>query len=314
MHHKLTGFTLAQYALCLIVGSQILLANVSVFAEDKKENQSNANTEKYHLHYQFKPGEFVHYQVSDASSYTTQKGIIKETAKNHSIAWRQYRVVSVDPAGEAVLELMIERVRLQAQFDSSPPVVFDSADPELQPDRFKYILSTVGKPMSRIRVSKRGELLNIQNLFGKQPETVDPTLNFLVVFPEKPIAIDETWNQILEVEVSVTKLLKEKVKLLRKYTLKSVKDGKAEISLSTALITTIRDPAIKVRLIQQSPSGTILFDINRHLLLSRELATEGQVIGPFGAETLVKAVSKRSEKMLPSSTAKLDKEAAPATR
>ncbi len=277
--------------------------------EDKPEAQSGE--QKYELHYQFKVGEFVHYRVSDSSSYTTQKESISETAKNQSTAWRQYRVVSVDQSGEAVLELMIDRVRLQTQFDDHPPVVFDSSDPKLQPENFKQILQTVGKPMSRIRVDRYGKLLEVHNYFGKQPKQADPTLNFLVVFPQKPLAINETWKQNLEVEVPVTKTLKEKVKLLRIYKLESVENDLATITLSTVLVSKIRDPAIKVRLMQQTPSGTIQFDIKRHLLVSRKLQTDDQIIGAFGTGTLVKARSIREETLQPG---KIAQTAAPATR
>lgn len=338
MYRNISGFVLVLGIFCLMIFSPSLLSE-SVAAEEKGEKQGTDNKvepeskETFHLHYQFTPGEFVHYKVSDGSTYTTQKDTFKETAKNQAIAWRQYRVVSVDSAGEAVLELMIDRVWLLAQFDNSPPIVFDSADPKLRPDRFKHILKTVGKPMSRMRVKQTGEMVSIQNLFGpaakvvkkvkaKDPDNseqdpskkkkeieVDQTPNFLVVFPEEAISIGDTWKQTLEVEVPVSKTLKEKVKLLRIYTLKSVEDEKATISLSTVLITPVRDPGVKVRLLQQTPSGTIVFDIKRHLLLSRDLKTDDRVLGAFGAGTQVNAASIRSEKLQPDSTAKAEQEA-----
>ncbi len=300
MLRKLIVFNLNKGILCLLLFS---LCFSETIAEEQDKQAAKAAPEKYELNYQFKAGEFVHYQVSDSSSYTTQKDAISETAKNQSIAWRQYRVVSVDKSGEAVLELMIDRVRLQTQFDDSPPIVFDSADPKLQPESFKQILQTVGKPMSRIRVNRQGKLLEVHNYFGKQPEQADPSLNFLVVFPKEPVAINETWKQNLEVEVFVTKTLKEKVKLLRIYQLKSVENDLATISLSTVLLSTIRDPAIKVRLMQQTPSGTIQFDMKRRLLISRKLQTDDQVIGAFGAGTLVKAMSIREETLQPGKVA-----------
>ncbi len=282
----------------------LFLIGYSEIAVGEENSRPEAETaEKYQLNYQFKVGDFVHYRVRDSSSYTTQKDSISETAKNQSTAWRQYRVVSVDQSGEAVLELMIERVRLQAQFDDSPPIVFDSTDPELQPESFKQILQTVGKPMSRIRVDRYGNLLEVHNYFGKQPKQADPALNFLVVFPQKPIAINETWKQDLEVEVPVSKTLREKVKLRRIYQLKSVEKDLATISLSTILVTPIRDPAVKVRLMQMTPSGTIQFDMKRHLLISRKVKIDDQIVGAFGAGTLVKAVSVREEVLQPGKVA-----------
>lgn len=250
----------------------------------------------YLLRYHYEPGEFVRYEVSDHSSVTTRKGQVQETVRNQSDFWRHYRVVSVDSNGEAVLELMIDRVRLMVQFDDAPPTLFDSADPNQQPDKFKSILSSVGHPMNRMRVDARGEMLSIQNLQGGAAPTMDPALNFLLIFPEEPVTIGETWKQTIEVEVPVTARLKEKMKLLRTYRLESVENQIAKISVSTALAKPVRDPAVQTRLLQQTPSGTIEFDLESRQLVSRLLKVQETVVGAFGAETMVEARGTRSEK------------------
>lgn len=264
-------------------------------AADQTDEADDGNT-RYELRYRFQTGEFVRYEVSDSYTMTTRKGRFQESLYNRSDVTRHYRVVSVDDQGEAVLELMIDRVRLTAQFDDAPPTIFDSSDPDQQPPKFQSILASVGKPMSRMRVSSQGEMLGMQNLQGGPATGLDPAQNFLLVFPEKAVEIGETWKQTLEIEVPVTARLKEKMNLLRTYTLEKVEEDVATIGMVTVLTKPVRDPAIKTRLLQQTPSGTIQFDMKRQQLISRELRVNESVIGAFGAETLVEARGLRTER------------------
>ncbi len=260
--------------------------------------QADDSPPRYELRYRFQTGEFVRYEVSDSYTMTTRKGRFQETLYNRSDVSRHYRVVSVDDQGEAVLELMIDRVRLTAQFDDAPPTIFDSSDPAQQPRKFESIRASVGKPMSRMRVDAQGEMLGMQNLQGGSAPGLDPAQNFLLVFPEKAVAVGESWKQTVEIEVPVTARLKEKMNILRTYTLEKVAEDVATISLVTVLTKAVRDPAIKTRLLQQTPSGTIQFDMKRQQLISRELRVNESVIGAFGAETLVEARGVRTERKI----------------
>ncbi|MCA8988830.1 MAG: hypothetical protein KDA78_14365, partial [Planctomycetaceae bacterium] len=126
----------------------------------------------------------------------------------------------------------------------------------------------------------------------------DPALNFLVIFPDHPVQMGETWKQTLEVEVPITDKLKEKVKLLRTYRLKQIENQVAQIEVATSLVTIIRDPAVQTRIMTQTPSGVIEFDLEQGIMLSRTLDVNDQVVGAFGSGTLVHARNHRSEKLL----------------
>ena len=271
---------------------------------------ANPGASKYLLRYHFTAGDFVHYEVLDQAAVTTRKNDVKETMRNQSQVWRHYRVVSVNEAGEATLELMIDRVRMIAQFEDAAPSIFDSSDPNLQPQKFRAVLDSVNRPMSRITVDPQGELVNVQNLLPGKAAENDPAINFLVVFPEQAQPIGATWKQALEVDVPVTEKLKEKVKLIRNYTLESVEDNIATIHLATVLASPVRDPAIRTRLLQQTPSGKILFDLQTQQLTFRELKVNDQVIGAFGAGTLVETQTRRTEKLVPAAS---KQQAAPQT-
>ncbi|WP_013630340.1 DUF6263 family protein [Rubinisphaera brasiliensis] len=263
------------------------------------ENATDENKETYLLRYAFETGNVVHFKVTDKNKTTSRKDRIRETVSNQSDVWRHFWVVNSEETGEATLELVIDRVRLTAQFDENPPTVFDSADKTKQPDRFASILKSVGKPLNRMRVNTRGELISLQNLQGgPTADQSDPAVNFLVVFPEEPLAIGDTWKQSLSVEVPVTNRLKQDIKLLRTYKLKSVKDGVAEIGMTTIVASPVRDPAVRTRLMLQTPSGTIRFDMKTKQIVHRETGVDEVIVGAFGAGTLVEAKSTRIEEQI----------------
>jgi len=270
------------------------------FADEPQPKTEQATAEKpeYLLRYSFETGDVVHFQVTDKTVTTTRKNQLKETVFNQSDVWRHFWVAGTE-GDAATLELVIDRVRLTAQFDGNPPTIFDSSDKSKQPDQFRSILETVGKPLNRMRVNTRGEMLSLQNMQGgPTADESDPAVNFLVIFPEEAVQIGDSWKQSLEVEVPVTNRLKQNVKLLRTYTLKNVENDVAEIGMSTIVASPVRDPAIRTRLMLQTPSGTIRFDLKNKQIAERETKVDDVIVGAFGPGTLVEAKSSRTEKQV----------------
>ena len=264
---------------------------------------------KYRLQYHFKTNDRVYFRVTHAMTIVTRKGEASETAKNESKTTKHYRVFSVDAEGNGLLELVIDRVQMTAQFGGNTPISVDSSDPENVPRAYRSVVETVGRPLARIKVSPEGKLLSAQRVLdsGLQRKVTtgtvsstdndaDPSRNFLVVFPEREIAVGESWtDRSLTVKVRVGRALSRPVQLLRTYTLESVKDEIATITLKTAVITPVNDPALQAQLIQRTPSGTIEFDLQAGRIAARTMRIDDSVIGPFGDNSSLKATSLRTE-------------------
>ena len=132
----------------------------------------------------------------------------------------------------------------------------------------------------------------------------DSSQNFLIVLPDKPVKIGDSWTDTIQVKVNITNDIRRTIRLLRTYQLTAVSQGIADISLATSIVDPIRTPSIRAQLIQREPTGKIQFDINRGLIVYRESTIDKTVFEPFGPKSALHAVSRRVERLMEPPAAK----------
>ena len=259
----------------------------------------------YQFAYKFKVGQFMHYELSDRAELTTQTANSQTRAIQQTECLKSYRVVAVDEEGGATLEPVVESVRMASQTGEKSPIGFDSAKDEVVPKGFENLAGTIGRPLARFQVASNGRLVKVTLLvndvpkkFSEAAEKTDPTINFLVVFPSKPVKIGEKWNEKFDTQVAVGNGLNQDLGLIRVYELTKVEDGIATIRVRTGLRTPMHDPDILRQIVQQTPSGSLEFDLNEGRLLRRDLEIKEEVVGAFGAQTLLQAVGEMHEKLV----------------
>lgn len=282
------------------------------FAEAAKKTAGEADSggPAYLLRYQFKKDQVLNYQVDHETTMTTTTAehVEKHTTTSHSR--KNQRVVGLDSAGNASLELMIEHAEMSAKFGDSKAKHFDSRDPENCPKQYRHMKGIIGQPLTRVQVSPRGKLLAIRPLL--RPELLaqanllksdgslsnEAAQNFLIKFPEEAITVGESWTDTFKVKVSVNRRLKQPMTLQRRYELVDVTEHLATIELRTALITPTRDGKILVQLIQMTPKGKIVFDMEKGRIVSRTLTVDKTEFGVIGGGGSVEAKSKRVERWI----------------
>lgn len=259
--------------------------------------------DEYRLIYKFDPNQFVHYEVVHETTIFTQYGQAELTTQHKSTTRRHYRVVAVDEAGAGLVEPVIDRVIMYAQSGDQPPVHFDSTEAaEECPREFVPVMRTVGRPLARLQFAPHGELLAVKpiNPAVKQGHSEEDRheLNFLVQMPHEPLQVGDTWYDELEVEVNITPTLQKPITLRRTYRLAAVDGNRATIELKTATITPVNDPAILAQLAQRTPHGTIMFDLEQGVIVSRDITIAETVIEPYGPKSRLDVKSRRIERML----------------
>ena len=273
------------------------------------DSEETAN-QKYLLRYKFEKGEQVYYQVQHKTKMHSRLGQAVEIAKNESSIKKHFRVLSIDKKQNAILELMLDQVTMNASYDGGEAITWNSTEDQAVPPQFRAIKNSIGRPLARIKISSQGKLLSVphvdsqmkkhSNIFNKGVQSADndPSRNFLVVFPESEITVGDSWTNKIEVPFSVSKKLHKPATLQRRYKLLSVKGTEAVIELKTTLLTIINDPTIRVQLIQRAPAGTITFDIEQGKIKSRDLTIDKTEIGALGPKSSLHAVSSIKETML----------------
>lgn len=294
--------------LCLTAASVVSFAAEVDSRVKNKPAATESGTKQYTLQYKFRPNQFVHTEVHFESSMTTQHGDFKQTAADETDMRRHFRVVAVDSQGNATLETTLDHVRMKIQFGDGKPTIFDTKNDISEAGQFVNVWRSVGKPRARYQFSSKGKLISVRLLRAaasqrqkKEDVEVDAKQNFLIVLPKAPVSLGKSWYDDIKVRVTLpeNKKLRKTIALRRKYQLEKVEDGIARISLKTIMLTRIGAAQIKAQLIQRTPSGTILFDIERGQIISRESKVDKVVIGALGIpESSMRATSVRREKLV----------------
>jgi hypothetical protein len=260
----------------------------------------------YRLEYKLRAGQAVHYDMAYKSTVTTLKDQFQETTQNESSTRMHFHVTSVTADGTAELESFIDHVKTSYRFGEGKPVSFDSQKDAVPPRGFEEIQNSIGRPLARLKVEKSGKLVSAVSLRDnasneKNDVSDDPARNFLVALPAEPVAVGAAWTQEMSVKVRISRNLTNKVTLLRKYQLASVENHLATIRVKTDVLTPVDDPQILMQLIQRTPEGTILLDLNQGLIMSRVSATNKTEVGVVGRSSM-RAVSTLRETLVPAPT------------
>lgn len=262
---------------------------------------------RYELRYKFRSQQVVHYEVVTSTEIATQFDTAADTAWNKSETRRHFQVLSVDAQGNGTLELTIDWVRMKAQAGSTTAVEeFCSDQPDKQPAKYRHILDRIGKPQATLAADAWGKPVKVvphpqAPVMANKPVSLGAETtaeSYLSPLPEHPVAIGEEWKERFEIPVMNAERLQIKIAMLRSYRLAEVIDGKARIDFRTTILSPVHDPSISAQLIQKETAGTILFDINNGLILSRTSGVDRTVISPFGEKTSLRATSKYQERLI----------------
>lgn len=251
---------------------------------------SAAADDAYLLRYKFRPGMFIHLEITDRNQIEAKYNNSVQMHANTAVTWKHYRVISVGEQGQAVLEMLNDRVTMEWKFDNNAPETIDTANPGPSPDpKFQPVIDSTGKPLARTEVTSRGELVKLTPLVAEIPATAEAS-NFLVVFPEQPVKVGEKWKETFDAPVTVSKNLKQNFAMLREYTLTKVDGSLAHIKLRVVPKGVLNDPQMEMQLMQRLISAEIVFDMSRGLIVSQHNTVDRTVINPLGPGSQVSAV------------------------
>jgi Family of unknown function (DUF6263) len=252
----------------------------------------------YDLRYKFHAGKDVHMVVDFDSQIRVQKGQAVTVAKMQSCTERHFHVVSVEPNGSAVLDLVMDNVRMSRSFDDKAPVVYDTRSSDLPTSEFQAVKDSVGSVLAQMEATDRGEMRSLvvrENLSNsRRIMTTDANENFLDILPDKPIRTGDEWSDDIKVSIAVTRSLQQKITLRRRYTLESVHGSVATIHLRTTELAPTDDPMVRAQLVQKTPEGTILFDMDLGMVTSRKLCCSRTETGIMGEGSVIGALSNLS--------------------
>lgn len=245
---------------------------------------------EFQLAYKFRPEQEVRMLLTVGSQIRLQKGAHVEVNTIESITERHFHVATVNTDGSAILELVIDNVKIAYSLNGDPPISYNTRGNAPPPKGLENVRECIGRA-TRVRVDTRGR---VSPLDPAQPNPADDP-DFLVVLPEKPVRIGQEWFDDFQARVHVSPQLTQKITLRRRYTLTAVNNNVAVIRVVTAEVTPIDDPQVLAGMVQLTPKGTALLDLSQGTLTLRDLHCDRVEVGALGTASSIAGVSNTRE-------------------
>ena len=261
------------------------------------ESASESGQGPYLLRYKFHPGETIRWEVTHQALIRTTVSGVSQTAESVSRSVKVWKVLQVQPDGTAILEHMVENVRMWQKLTGRQEVRYDSQTDKDPPPGFQTIAKSIGVPLAKITLSPSGKVLHRQRYISQPQEQPDSPIT--MPLPAEPVAVGGSWSETLELEVPLETGAVRKVKTKQIFTLKEVRDHIATIEAATQILTPNLPPEVEAKLIQQASAGTIRFDLQRGRVIEQQIEVDKRVIGFRGEASSLHCMSRFHEKLLP---------------
>ncbi len=282
----------------------LLLGWMIAAAETAEKTGEAKQPNTWSLAFKFTANQTVHYHDQLHSTIHLQKGDKTVRILNNRESRNHYRVLSVDEQGRGLIETVTDHVKIHAKNGDEPAIRIDSSNSlDTCPANFRPLLASVGRPIARSRCATSGELVRVISVSkswlnahpGNSNQSLAKSLQkqgFLVPLPDKPVAIGDTWDEPLEANAADDVGKRYKISLKKIYSLKQVKNGLATIGWKTVRLTPITDPRLLAQLVQLLSTGEVVLDLKQGVVLSKTSHIDQTLVGPFGADTLMTALTK----------------------
>ncbi len=318
---------------CLLIASLVSTG----LADDVAESPTDTAAPTWTLRYKFIPDQKLRYRNSESVTLDAMQGENRKVDVTGIEQRRVFTVSSVDQSGAARLTMQYEFVRMQVQTNEFEPVVFDTTMPpdeippsfrgtarQLKGSAPRFWISSLGialretnspgayepadKAVARagnVTVgSRKTETGAVEQAFAASVSKPDGTskssdaVTFLMPLPETPVAVGDTWSETLPVNVRVTEEISRQINILRTFRLESVENGIARISFRSSVEAAVKTPTMRAQLIKATPKGELTLDIERGVMVKREIRYDETVLNALGQDSVVLCNGHSTEELL----------------
>jgi hypothetical protein len=281
--------------LSLLAGLILTMAS----AARADEAGSNAG-QKHALQYKFKAGETLHWEVSHRAKIRTTAGGSSQVVETISDSVKVWQVSDVNAQGQMTFVHSVARVTLRHRTSGREETVVELPLPPGKPAPFGYeqAASDVGIPLTRVTIDGAGKIIKRDDLRQrKRPSTSGYEGPMTIPLPSEPVAVGERWTNEHVVSAPRQDGTFKQVRLEQRFTLKSVKNQIATIFVESVLLSPVREPEIKVHLVQSKTRGTLKFDMAAGRVIEQDLSLDEEIIGfPLGDASSMHYVMTFTEK------------------
>lgn len=237
------------------------------------------------LVYRFSPGQVLQYEAKRNMTVESTVSGTTQTFSSRTESLREWRVIRVDPKGNARLEMSLLRIKVDATEPNGRELKFDTADPA----QAGPLAEITGKPLVELTLTPSGQVVDLSESGVESAAAfVAHVRTLLFPVPPSPIAVGSGWQMDLELPMPPPLGPAEKMRLRQTFRLEKVADSVAQINLTTKTAEEINDRARLGSIAQYLPSGRIELDLSRGVIRSVEQTLDQTVRDFAGAESVMK--------------------------
>ena len=257
-------------------------------------NAVGAAEDAYLLRYKLNAGEQLHYEVTHLAKTKTRIIGTEEVTSSHTISNRHWDIRS---GGDNItFANVLDSVELTQQQEGEPEVRWSSVSGDKPPIDYERLAEQIGDAISTITIDRQGHEQSRDKNHGTKTELGMGSLT--LGFPEKPVAIGQSWSIPRTIKVKDDQGFPVRIKIRERYTLEKVRTGVATISVASEPLTPLRTDSIRSQVVQQLSNGEIRFDIDNGRMLSKQLDWDETVVGFQGPNSLMEYRARFTERLV----------------
>lgn len=250
-------------------------------------------------HFRWQEGQVLTYRVEHLTSASEVTGNGTSETTTRLNLTKRWRVLGVDNAGVATLQLSLDAMRLETATPNRDTLLFDSADPEKSDPHMRAQLARfLGQPLAVLRVDGRGQVVEVKESKHGPASRFESELPFVIVLPLDGLRQGQTWERSYHITLEPPQGTGEKYEASQRYTCNAVADGTATIAVSTLLKTMPDSLLDRVPLLQMQPEGEVILDTKEGRLRRAFLHIEKELKDHQGAGSSYRFQSTYTEEYL----------------
>ncbi len=272
-------------------------AAVKPVALDTKKPEPKQEQEKYLLRFRFHKEDVFRWNVLHTLQNSLSVSGQSETTESTSLSTKVWTILDVAPDGTATFEYHVDYVDMKSlktdYLQKHEEEHYDSRKDNVLPASFLPLEGSIGVPLAHLKINVQGEMLE------KKPLRVYSDANrenrIAVPLPENPVAVGESWNVPLPLEIKKANgMIEKKVNAQERYTLESVDSGVARIRYVTQMLS-ILTPKEESQLLDHFGRGYFDLDIEAGHIIRQETTIERAVVGLQGSSDNINFKSRQTE-------------------
>ena len=279
-----------------VAGLTLLAVALLAAALSADEKAAPAAGRKVHLRYKFKPGESIRWEVVHRATIATTIQGTTQTAKTKSESIKVWQITAATPGGPVEFVHLVESVNMANEISGRAKVEYDSQKDAQPPAGYEDVAKAVGVPLTVVRIDAQGHVLERQEKHV-QPGGGDDT-PIAIPLPEVPVSVGHVWTEPHEVTVALPGGKSRRISTRRRFELKGVQQGRAEIAVDYQVLTPLSDPALEAQLIQRLHRGQVTFDLETGRVVGQQMNVDRRVLGFSGPASSMHYLMQFSERLL----------------